>query len=156
MLKNIDPILSADLLHTLRAMGHGDELVICDANFPGASTAAETVLGAPIDMTGVDSTTRVARAVLSVFPLDGFVDQPAFRMEVIDQPQEILEVHREFQAEIDHAAGRNWPMGSIERFAFYERAKRAYAVVTTGERRGYGCFILIKGVIGPDGEVVEP
>jgi L-fucose mutarotase len=94
--------------------------------------------------------TRAARAILSVFPLDPFVDHPAERMEVVCKPDEIPEVQREVQAEIDRAEGRSWPMGSIERHAFYARARTAYCVIATGERRFYGCFILKKGVIAPD------
>jgi L-fucose mutarotase len=93
---------------------------------------------------------RTVRAILSVLPLDTFVDDAALRMEVVGKPGEILPVAREVQAEIDRAEGRPWPMGSIERFAFYERAKRSYCVVQSGERRFYGCFIFKMGVIAPD------
>ena len=93
---------------------------------------------------------RAARAVLSVMPLDSFVDAPASRMEVVGKPDEIPVVQQEVQAEVDAAEGRSWPMGSVERFAFYGRAKHAYAVIITGERRFYGCFIFKKGVIAPD------
>ena len=103
-------------------------------------------------MLRIDNVTaaRAARAVLSVMPLDSFVDAPALRMEVVGKPGEMPAVQREVQAEIDAAEGRPWPMGSIERFAFYERAKQAYAVIVTGERRFYGCFIFKKGVIPPE------
>ena len=149
MLKGIDPLLNADVLHALRSMGHGDELVICDANFPADTVAQETVYG---ELLRIDSVTsaRAARAILSVFPLDSFVDQPASRMEVIGKPTELLPVAAEVQAEIDAAEGKSWPMASIERFAFYEAAKRAYVVIQTGERRFYGCFIFKKGVVPPD------
>lgn len=70
-------------------------------------------------------------------------------MEIVGQPDELPAVQAEVQASIDRAEGRSWPMGSIERFAFYERAKKAYAVVQTGERRFYGCFVFVKGVIPP-------
>jgi L-fucose mutarotase len=92
----------------------------------------------------------VVRAVLSVYPLDAFVDDAAARMEVIGDPGQVLPVAAEVQAEIDAAEGRNWPMIGIERYAFYERAKAAYAVIQTGERRFYGCFAFRKGVIPPD------
>jgi L-fucose mutarotase len=88
--------------------------------------------------------------VLSVMSPDSFVDAPASRMEVVGRPGEIPQVQLEVQAEIDAAEGRAWPMAGVERFAFYERAKRAYAVIATGERRFYGCFILKKGVIPPE------
>ncbi|MCX4162370.1 MULTISPECIES: RbsD/FucU family protein [Paraburkholderia] len=150
MLKNLDPLLNADILHALRAMGHGDELVICDANFPGDSVARATVLGKVLRLDGVDSA-RAIRAVLSVMPLDTFVEHPALRMEVVGEPNTIPAVQREVQAEIDAAEGRSVPLASIERFAFYERARKAYCVIATGEQRGYGCFVFSKGVLlAPD------
>jgi L-fucose mutarotase len=149
MLKNIDPLLNADVLYALRAMGHGDALVLCDTNFPADSVARQTVLGRLLRIDGVDAP-RAARAILSVFPLDTFVDHAALRMEVVDQPDEVPAVQAEVQREIDRAEGKVSPMGSIERFAFYEQATEAYCVVATGERRFYGCFILQKGVIAPD------
>jgi L-fucose mutarotase len=148
MLKNIDPLLNADVLYALRAMGHGDALILCDANFPADSVARQTVLGRLLRIDGVDSA-RAAQAILSVFPLDTFVEHAAQRMEVVDQPDEIPAVQAEVQREIDRALGRSSPMGSIERFAFYERARQSYCVIATGERRFYGCFVLQKGVIPP-------
>jgi L-fucose mutarotase len=150
MLKGIDPMLNAELLEALRAMGHGDDLIICDANFPADSIARQTVLGKLLRIDNV-SAARAARAVLSVLPLDSFVEHPAQRMEVSGKPDEIPEVQAEVQREIDAAEGKATPMGSIERFAFYEVAKKAYCVIQTGERRFYGCFLLKKGVIGPEG-----
>ena len=129
-------------------MGHGDELIICDTNFPADSVAHETVLGQLLRIDA--SAARVARAVLSVMPLDSFVDKPAERMEIVGKPKEIPPVQAEVQVEIDKAEGKSWPMGSIERFAFYEKAKKAYCVIQTGERRFYGCFVFKKGVIPPD------
>ena len=149
MLKSIDPLLNAGVLAALRAMGHGDDLVLCDTNFPADSVARATVLGRLLRIDNVTAP-RAARAILSVFPLDSFVDHPAERMEVVGRPEEIPEVQRELQAEIDRAEGRSWPMGSIERHAFYDRARKAYCVIATGERRFYGCFILKKVVIAPD------
>jgi L-fucose mutarotase len=149
MLKNIDPLLNADVLYALRAMGHGDALVLCDTNFPADSVARQTVLGRPLRIDGVDAA-RAARAILSVLPLDSFVDHAAFRMEVVDKPDEVPAVQAEVQREIDRAEGKASPMGSIERFAFYERARQSYCVIATGERRFYGCFVFQKGVIPPD------
>ncbi len=149
MLKSLDPILTADLLYALRAMGHGDDLVICDTNFPADSVARHSVLRRLIRLDGVTAP-RAARAILSVMPLDPFVDKPAIRMEVVDKPNELPVVQSEVQREIDAAEGRSWPMGSLERHAFYALAKKAYCVVQTGERRFYSCFIFKKGVIPPD------
>jgi len=150
MLKNIDPLLNADLLHALRAMGHGDELVICDANFPADSIARATALGKLLRIDGVDAP-RAVRAILSVLPLDTFVESPAMRMEVVGDPEAIPTVQREAQSEVDAAEGRAVPFASIERHAFYARARKAYCVIATGETRGYGCFVFAKGVLlAPD------
>jgi len=148
MLKKLDPLLNADVLYALRAMGHGDELIICDTNFPADSVARETVLG---DLLRIDnvSAARAVRAVLSVMPLDTFVDDAAMRMEIVGNAKEIPPVQQEVQKEVDRAEGRSWPLGSIERMAFYERAKKAYCVIQTGETRFYGCFVFKKGVIPP-------
>ncbi len=149
MLKNIDPLLNADVLFALRAMGHGDYLIICDTNFPADSVARQTRLGKLLRIDSV-SAARAAEAILSVMPLDTFIDDAAQRMEVVGSPNEIPPVQAEVQQAIDSAQGKSWPMVSVERFAFYDRAKEAYAVIATGERRFYGCFLLTKGVIPPD------
>jgi L-fucose mutarotase len=150
MLKNIDPLLNADVLYALRAMGHGDRLVICDTNFPADSIARRTGFGRLLRIDNV-SAARAVRAVLSVLPLDSFVDDAAIRMEIVGNPSEVPEVQSEVQSEIDHAEGRPWPLVPVERHAFYEKAKTAYCVIATGERRFYGCFVFSKGVIPPDG-----
>jgi L-fucose mutarotase len=144
VLKGLDPLLSADLLHVLRSMGHGDELVIVDANFP-AATMGERV----VRMDGV-SATRTLEAVLSVRPLDDFVEEPCARMQVVDDPDAVPEICQEFQAIIDRAEGRRVQLGKIERFAFYERARHAFALVQTGETRLYGNVLLKMGVIRPE------
>jgi L-fucose mutarotase len=149
MLKSIDSILNADVLYALRAMGHGDELVLSDTNFPSDSVARQTALRRLLRIDNVTAA-RAAQAILSVFPLDSFVEHPVLRMEMSDKPEEIPAVQKEVQQAIDATEGRAWPMGSIERFAFYERAKKAYCVIQTGERRFYGCFLLKKGVIPPE------
>jgi L-fucose mutarotase len=148
MLKNMSPLLNAEVLYALRAMGHGDDLVISDTNFPSDSVARETKLG---KLLRIDNTTAadVFRAILSVLPLDGFVDHSVHRMEVVGAPHEIPKVQQEVQREIDRAEKKSAPMGTIERMAFYERAKKAYCVIQTGETRFYGCFIVKKGVIPP-------
>lgn len=150
MLRNFDNRLNADVIHCLRAMGHGDDLVICDTNFPADSVARHTVTGNLLRMDNI-SAAEAIEAILSVFPLDSFVDAPAERMEVGSNPKDIPPVQAEVQKVIDKAEGKSWPMGSVERFAFYEKAKNAYAVIVTGETRFYGCFVLKKGVIPPKG-----
>lgn len=147
MLHNLDPLLTADLLYALRAMGHGDELVLCDTNFPADSVARQTALGRLLHI-GANSSAEAARAILSVLPLDSFVEEPALRMEVVGQPTEIPAVQAEVQ-QVVSASPLPVTLGSVERFAFYERARKAYCVVATQERRFYGCFIFTKGVIPP-------
>ena len=149
MLKGINPLLNADVLYALRSMGHGDDLVIVDTNFPSDSVARQTRLG---KLLRIDNTTaaEAVAAVLSVLPLDTFVDDSAGRMEIVDSPDEVPPVQQEVQAVIDAAESKSWPMISIERYAFYERAKQAYCVIQTGERRFYGCLAFRKGVIPPD------
>jgi L-fucose mutarotase len=149
MLKGLDPRLNADVLYALRAMGHGDVLVISDTNFPSDSVARDTVLGELLTMHNLTAPEAV-EAVLSVMPLDTFVDDFAARMEVVGKPKEIPPVQKEVQKAIDRAEGKKRTMVSVERFDFYDRARQAYAVIQTGERRFYGCFLLRKGVIGPD------
>ena len=147
MLKGIDPILNADLLWVLRAMGHGDALVLADANFPSDAIARATVHGR---LLRVDRPLpEVARAVLSVMPLDTFVEDFAGRMQVVGEPDAVPEVQAEVQAAIAEA-GEARPLVAVERHAFYAAARAAYAVVQTAERRLYGCVYLRKGVIGPD------
>ena len=146
MLWGIDPLLDADLLYALRRMGHGDEIAIVDANFPAASTATTTVTGEPILLAGV-SVTRAIEAILSVMPLDGFVTDPALRMEVVGDPVAVPPVQQEAQQAIDRVTGKRVPLVGIERFAFYDRAAESFVIVATGERRHYGCFILKKGVL---------
>ncbi|WP_435228828.1 RbsD/FucU family protein [Pseudopelagicola sp. nBUS_20] len=148
MLKGVDPRLNADVLYCLRAMGHGDALVISDTNFPAESVARETVLGRLLRMENLSSA-EVIGSILSVFPLDTFVEDFALRMEVVDAPDEVPEVQKEVQAQIDSAEGVHRPMIGVERFNFYDLARKSYAVIQTGERRFYGCFVLRKGVIGP-------
>ncbi|RWP43951.1 MAG: ribose ABC transporter [Mesorhizobium sp.] len=150
MLKGINPLLNADVLQALRAMGHGDDLIIADTNFPSESVARQTVLGRLLRIDAPAA--EVVKAVLSLYPLDTFVDDAAARMEIVGKPDEIPAVQQEVQDEIDAAEGKAWPMISVERYAFYERAKKAYCVIQTGERRFYGCFAFRKGVVPPDAE----
>ena len=149
MLKGIDPRLNADVLYALRAMGHGDYLILSDTNFPSDSVAKETKVRRLLRMENLTSA-EAAEAILSVMPLDTFIDNAAERMEIVGKPKEIPPVQKEVQKVIDKAEGKSWPLKSIERFAFYDKAKKAYCVIQTGERRFYGCFVLTKGVISPD------
>ncbi len=141
MLRNINPILSPELLYTLRAMGHGDEIVIADANFPGAGSGPDCIRA------DGSSASEVLQAVLSVMPLDTFVPDPALTMQVVGDPEAIPDAIADFQRIIDTAADNPAKVQGLERFAFYARAANAFAIVQTGERRLYGNIILKKGVI---------
>ena len=143
MLKGIDPLLGPDLLHALRSAGHGDVVVVADANFPAESMAGPTPLGTALRLDGVDAP-RAVRAVLSVLPLDDS-DRAAARMQVGTDPGALRPIHSEVQAEVDAAEGRPRPLVAVERFAFYDLARSAYAVVATGDRRHYGCFAFTVG-----------
>ena len=143
MLKDLNPLLGPDLLHILRSMGHGDEVAIVDANYPAQRTAQRLVR-----LDGV-SATRALRAVLSVLPLDSYVPHSVHTMQVVGDAQEVPEIVTEFRslvAAVDEGAA----CGALERFAFYDRVKDAFAVLATGERRLYGNILLTKGVIDPD------
>ncbi len=146
MLKGIPSVINADLLWVLRAMGHGDDLVIADRNFPAHSVSSCTSSGKLLRLDGLNDSQAVA-AILQLFPLDSFVDCPVHHMQVVGEPETRLEVHQEVLDECNRATDGEVVMGSIERFAFYEAAKKAYAVVQTSEDRPYGCFILKKGVV---------
>ena len=150
MLKNIDPALNADVLHALRSMGHADTLAVVDTNFPADAIARQTTLGRLLRMDNI-SAARAMQAILSVLPLDTPLQPSVGRMEVMGAPDEIPAPQQEVQAEIDAVEGQSTPMYGIERFAFYEQAKKAYCVIATGETRFYGCFLLTKGVVPPTG-----
>ena len=147
MLIDIDPVLSPELLSVLQSMGHGDRLVLCDANFPAHSHNPLV-----IRLDGINIP-RAAKAILSVFPLDSFVPNPVQRMEIDNNPDQINEVHQDLIDVVKEVSGPNWNIGSIERQQFYEETKNTYCVVSTSETRPFGCFILTKGVIKPDGSV---
>ena len=143
MLKDLDPLLGPDLLHILRSMGHGDEVAIVDANYPAQRTAQRLVR-----LDGV-SATRALQAVLSVLPLDSYVPHSVHTMQVVGDAEAVPEIVAEFRslvAAVDEGAA----CGALERFAFYDRVKGAFAVLATGERRLYGNILLTKGVIDPD------
>ena len=146
MLRGIDCLLTGDLLKILQDMGHGDELALVDRNFPADSVARHTVSGMLVRDEGVDIP-RMAKAILSLYPLDSFVEEPILHMQVVGKPDERLSVHKELHKIAEKAEGGKVKMGSIERFAFYERARDCYAVIACGEIRPYGCFLLKKGVI---------
>jgi L-fucose mutarotase len=141
MLKGIDPLLSGDLLKILDDMGHGDLLLLVDRNYPAAAS------GKPVIRLGEASIVRAASAILSVFPLDSFVERPLERMEVDGDPLKTTSTQDEVLALASATEGRELEFEVVPRLDFYQRASRAYAVVHTLDALPYGCFILHKGVI---------
>ena len=149
MLKGIDPLLSADLLWVLAAMGHGDDLAVVDGNHPAETIARATTSGRLIRLPGI-AMDRAIGAILSVLPVDDFEPEPLRRMLVVGSPETIPVIQSEVQTVIDRALGRPSPMAGIERFAFYAAARKSFAVVQCSDPRPYGCFLIRKGVIAGD------
>ena len=147
MLKNIHPTLSAELLYVLMLMGHGDDIVICDVNHPAANIAKDTVYGKLISLTGCDIS-AATEAILSLMPLDTFVEEPVMRMQMVGDPAGHVPIFAKMQASVDKAEGRSVRIGAYERFEFYAAARKAFAIVRTSDPGPYGCFILRKGVVG--------
>ena len=144
MLTGISPLLSPELLKTIAEMGHGDELVIGDGNFPAASMAQRLVRA---DGHGVPD---LLKAILALFPLDRFVDKPVALMEVVAGNPTVPTIWDEYRMIVQESQPERIAHGfdMVERFAFYERSKLAYAIVATGESALYANVILKKGVIG--------
>ncbi|MCG6885225.1 MAG: ribose ABC transporter [Silicimonas sp.] len=143
MLIGIPSVLTPDLLRHLKAMGHGDELVIADANFPGEANAAR------IERLAGVSATEALRAILTVMPLDSYVDHPARTMQVVGDPDAVPEIVAEFQKIIDETADHPAKVTGVERHEFYVQARKTYCIVQTSETRLYGNIILQKGVVPP-------
>lgn len=143
MLKGLHPLLGPDLLHALAAMGHGDEIGVVDANFPAAG------LGRRVIRLDGASATAVLEALLTLLPLDHFVEHPLTTMAVVGAPLAEPEVVAEFGALASRAEGRAVARQAVPREQFYERARLAFALVQSGERRLYGNVLLRKGVVAP-------
>ncbi|HEY3681717.1 MAG TPA: RbsD/FucU domain-containing protein [Streptosporangiaceae bacterium] len=141
MLKGLSSLLTPELLYVLAQMGHGDEIALVDRNFPATARARRVVR---LDGCDLDA---AARVVLSVLPLDTFVDEPLTGMHPVDAAGEIPDVQRGVIGIAEEAEARPIALRPIDRFAFYARAESAFAVVTTTESRPYGCVLLTKGVI---------
>ena len=156
LLKGIPPLLSAELLYTLRSMGHGDKLAIVDCNFPAAEVSGKTTSGDKISL-DTDLPTALD-AICAVLPLDFFIESPASYMspqagvalppagkEVIDAAKKVISKHC-----------KGVSITPVERFSFYDEARSCFAVVQCLERRPYGNIVLTKGVVGPDGNDLKP
>ena len=146
MLIGIDPRMTPALMDVLMRMGHGDEIVLADANFPADSVAATTRIGTPVHLPGFNAPEAV-ELITKYMPLDGFSDACAWRMEIDDAPRTLGEVHRQTLEVVTRRMPEGAGTGSIARHDFYPRARSAFAVVATAETRPYGCFILKKGVV---------
>jgi L-fucose mutarotase len=144
MLKTLGVLHTPELLHVLASMGHGDDLAIVDRNFPAVSNAQRLVR-----LDGADLPAAVA-ACLQLMPLDSFVENPVQRMMQVHAPDEIPAVQQECQVMIDRAEGKHIPLEGISRFDFYDRARKAFAIVYTTESRPYGCLLFKKGVVFDD------
>ncbi len=141
MLKGFDPLLVPDLLHALAAMGHGDEIAVVDANFPAAG------IGRRVIELASASAPDVLAAILTVFPLDSSLTPAALTMQVVGDPAAVPMPVADFAAVFTEQGLGDCEIGQLERHAFYERARDAYALVRTGELRPYGNIVLVKGVV---------
>lgn len=141
MLKNVNPLLTGIMLQLLDEMGHGDVLGLVDRNFPAYRYGVDV-----IDLRGAD-TAATAAALLSVFPLDSFVDDPIRRMEMDGKPDAITTATTALGQAANAAEGRDIQIVAVERFTFYEQASQAMLMIQTGETVPYSCYLLKKGVV---------
>jgi len=146
MLKGIDSRMPAELLDVLMRMGHGDEVAVVDSNFPSHATAAETVTGQVVELPGFTAPEAIT-LITALLPLDPFVPEGALWMQRDGEGEKPGEVHREAIVILEAEMPDGGAVGSIERQAFYARARQGFAVVRCTEPRPFGCFILRKGVI---------
>ena len=143
MLKGIDPRINADLIYVLAAMGHGDQIAIVDRNYPATSDASSSKL---VRYDGVNSI-EMLKMILTLMPLDTFVESPVFTMQVVNKPDEILPFHKEGQEICSQVEGRDISVKSLERSDFYAHVRSCFAIVSTSEDRPYRNLILVKGVL---------
>jgi L-fucose mutarotase len=141
MLKKLSPLLSPELLKTLAEMGHGDDLVLADGNFPSASMAQRLLRA---DGHGIP---KLLEAILQIFPLDTFVERPVALMGVVPGHNYQPTIWDEYKRIIQASGEPFTDFEYVERFAFYDRARKAYAVLATGETSLYANIILKKGVV---------
>ncbi len=146
MLKNSPPLLTPDALHALASMGHGDDVVIVDANFPAARMAQQG--GARLVQLAGTTAAQALEAVLQVLPLDNFVPDAAWTMQVVGDATAVPQPVAEFASSLKRAGER--PAVALERFDFYARAQSAFVILRTGEQRKYGNILLRKGVLASD------
>mmetsp|Transcript_105341 Transcript_105341/g.209356 ORF Transcript_105341/g.209356 Transcript_105341/m.209356 type:complete len:170 (+) Transcript_105341:52-561(+) len=158
LLKGLNQYLTADLLHLLRSAGHGDKIAVVDCNFPAVEVATKTTTGKLVQLAGVDDVQAID-AICSVLPLDFFVEKPVAYMvpdEGIALPELGTQVHTKVLEAIRVHTPDYGEMEAIPRTSFYDVSRTCFGVVQTMERRPYGCFIITKGVVGPDGKDFKP
>ncbi len=141
MLRGLDPLLTADLLHALRAMGHGDTITIVDANFPAAACAKRLITAQGSDASAM------LRAILSILPIDDFIPDPLLTMQVVGEPATIPPAVAELRAIATEAGATDAQMATTDRHDFYRIARESFAIVATGDRRLYANIAVTKGVI---------
>ena len=149
MLHNIDPRITPELLSVLSQMGHGDEIVIADRNFPSYSIGSNCIVNLPIILTNLNAAETID-VICSLLPLDTFSDYSALRMEIDNDPNSENEVHKEAWQILDKVETKRkieLKKSSLRRQIFYNHAMSTFAIVQTNESRPFGCFILRKGVI---------
>lgn len=141
MLKGIPPIISPELMKVLMEMGHGDEIVLADGNFPAASHSS-------ILLNGHGHGVLVfLTAILELFPLDTYVTYPVMLMDPVEGDEKEPEIWKEYEAIVNNSSDRPVQIEKMDRMAFYERSKAAYAIIATSERTPYANIILKKGVL---------
>ena len=141
MLKGVPKQISPELMHALMSMGHGDEIVLADGNFPAASNARTLVRADGLDVC------EILRAIMQFFPLDTFVEDHAVVMEVVDPEADEPPIWNDFKKILDEAEGREIKLTPVKRHKFYARSREAYCVVATSEAALYANLILKKGVV---------
>jgi L-fucose mutarotase len=141
VLKTISPLLTADALWALAAMGHGDTLAIVDANYPAHATHGRVI---PLPGAGV---VPVVEALGSLFPIDDVVERPVVVMTPDDDPDQLRPVHHEVRERLEAAEGRALQVEALARTAFYQRARGAFAAFATTEPAPFACILLTKGVV---------
>jgi L-fucose mutarotase len=141
MLKGVHPLIGPQLLATLARMGHGDLLLVVDRNYPAYAAA--------VPVHRIDGVGAVAaiEAILTLLPIDDFIDAPMLRMGPVDNPAEITPIQDAVRALVERVEGRSIEIEMLERGAYYQRARQAAAIVATGERQPYGCFGFVKGIV---------
>ncbi|CAF0947929.1 unnamed protein product [Brachionus calyciflorus] len=150
-LKGIPKVLTPEILHALSSMGHGDEIVLADAHFPASSVARSSTCGTlEIRADGCDSLPYLLESILKFFPLEECIEEPVFLMDRsdLDKANNLqVKIWKEFDKILELSQGKKIKTKNVERFEFYEQAKKAYVIIQTGDTAQYGNIILKKGLV---------